>query len=576
MRTGLTGALVVALAAPTAQAGSAVTWQDILADHRTTGDVVSYGLGPQGQRYSPLDRIDRANVADLVPAWAFSFGGGRQRGQEAQPLVHDGTIFVTASYSRVYAIDARSGRELWEYDHLLPDDLKVCCDVVNRGAALWGDLVLFATLDAQLVALDRVTGAVRWQERVDDYRAGYSQTAAPLIVRDLIVTGNAGGEWGVSGRVDARDAATGRLVWSRPVIEGFTGTLHGSPTTMTGELNRTWPGEVWRHGGGAPWNGSTYDPTIDLIYVGTGNPSPVNPYERAGDNLYTSSTLALDPATGGIVWHFQYTPHDGWDYDGVNEFVAFDYQEGGRTVQAGAHADRNGFFYVLDRTDGRFLRGFPFVSQVTWASGLDEQGRPVETGNRPADPAPNAGKSMNLIFTAPGFLGAKNWMPMAYSPASGLFYVPSNEWGMEYRYEPVAYEEGERYVGIDPTMKPLYPDHIGVLRAIDPVAGRIVWEHEERGPLWGGVLATGSGLVFTGTPEGFLKAFDAETGAELWRFQTGSGVIGSLITWEMDGRQYLAVVSGWGGGVGMWGGEVVNRFDNSNEGGTLWVFRLHP
>ena len=183
-------------------------------------------------------------------------------------------------------MDARTGHERWQYDHVLPDDLKVCCDVINRGAALWGDLVIFATLDAQLLALDRATGAVRWQERIDDYRAGYSQTAAPLIVRDLVVTGNAGGEWGVSGRVDARDAATGRLVWSRPVIEGTMGTLRGAPSTMTGELNRTWRGKAWQHGGGAPWNGGTYDPASDLIYVGTGNPSPVNPSERAGDNLH--------------------------------------------------------------------------------------------------------------------------------------------------------------------------------------------------------------------------------------------------------------------------------------------------
>ncbi|MEJ2455596.1 MAG: methanol/ethanol family PQQ-dependent dehydrogenase [Candidatus Thiodiazotropha sp.] len=553
-----------------------VTQADIDADATTPGDVVSWGMGQQGQRYSPLKKINKGNVKKLVPAWSFSFGGEKQRGQEAQPVVHNGRIFVTGSYSRLYAIDAKTGEELWQYDHRLPDGILPCCDVINRGAALYDDLVIFGTLDARLVALDQATGKVKWRSKIDDYKAGYSFTAAPLIVKDMVITGVSGGEFGVVGRVEARDAKTGELRWIRPSVEGHMGYIWKDGKKMenglTGKTNATWPGDMWKTGGAATWQGGTYDHETGLIFYGTGNPAPWNAHLRPGDNLYSTSTLAIDPDTGKIAWHYQYTPNDGWDYDGVNEVVSFNVD--GKKLAG--HADRNGFFYVLDRTNGKLENAFPFVTRTDFAKGIDmKTGRPIETGLRPGDPTKSAdGKKGESIFIAPSFLGAKNWMPMAYSPDTELFYVPANEWGMDLWNEPVTYKKGAAYLGAGFTIKPLYDDYIGALRAVDPKTGKIKWEYKNNAPLWGGVMTTGGGLVFTGTPEGYLKAFDAESGEELWKFQTGSGVVGCPVTWEQDGEQYIAVPSGWGGAVPLWGGDVASKVKYLNQGGSLWVFKL--
>ena len=293
--------------------------------------------------------------------------------------------------------------------------------------------------------------------------------------------------------------------------------------------------------------------------------------------MYSASTVAIDPDTGKISWHYQTTPNDGWDYDGVNEFISFDMEKDGQTVKAGAKADRNGFFYVIDRTNGNLINATPFVSQITWADRIDlETGRPVESGNRPGDPSQSTdGKKGESVFTAPSFLGGKNWMPMAYSQQTGLFYIPANEWGMDLWNEPITYKKGAAYLGAGFTIRPLYEDYIGALRAVDPSSGEIVWEYKNNAPLWGGVLTTGGGLVFTGTPEGYLKALDAKSGEEVWQFQTGSGIVGCPVTWEMDGEQYIAVPSGWGGAVPLWGGEVAKRVNFLNQGGSLWVFKLH-
>ncbi|WP_431855993.1 methanol/ethanol family PQQ-dependent dehydrogenase [Azospirillum sp.] len=567
----LAAGLAVWAAAATA---GPVSSDDILKDATSTGDVLSYGLGPQGQRFSPLAKLTPETVAKLVPVWSFSFGGEKQRGQEAQPLVHDGVMYVTGSYSRLFAVDARTGHKKWQYDHRLPEGIMPCCDVVNRGAAIHGNKVYFTTLDARLVALDKDTGKVVWNKKMADYQAGYSNTAAPLIVEGKVITGNSGGEFGIVGMVEARDAETGELVWQRPMVEGHMGTLNGKESTRTGTLNASWPGDLWKTGGGATWLGGTYDPETRTLFFGTGNPAPWNSHLRPGDNLYTSSTVALDPDTGEIKWHYQTTPHDGWDFDGVNEFVSFDLKKDGKVVKAGAKADRNGFFYVIDRTSGKLLNASPFVSKITWAKEIDlKTGRPVYIDdNRPADPS--GAEKGKPVFAAPAFLGAKNWMPMAYSPQSELFYVPANEWGMDIWNEPITYKKGAAYLGAGFTIKPLYNDYIGALRAMDPKTGKIVWEYKNPAPLWGGVLTTGGNLVFTGTPEGFLKAFDAKTGKEVWKFQTGSGVVGCPITWEMDGEQYVAVVSGWGGAVPLWGGDVAKLVKDINQGGSLWVFKL--
>jgi alcohol dehydrogenase (cytochrome c) len=569
---------MVALAMGSMAAQAVVTDKMILDDAKTTGDVLSWGMGTQGQRYSPLKQINASTIGKLVPAWSFSFGGEKQRGQESQPVIHNGIMFVTGSYSRIYALDAKTGQKLWKYEHRLPEGIMPCCDVINRGAALYDNLVIFATLDAQLVALDQKTGDVVWKEKIDDYKAGYSASAAPLIVDGLLLTGVSGGEFGVVGRVEARDAKTGQLVWTRPTVEGHMGYRYDKDgkqieNGVSGTQGKSWPGDLWQTGGAATWLGGTYDPRTGLAYFGTGNPAPWNSNLRKGDNLFSCSTVAIDVKTGQIKWHYQNTPNDGWDFDGVNEFVTFD--DGNRIL--GAKADRNGFFYVNDAKTGQLVNAFPFVKKITWATGIDlKTGRPnYVPENRPGDPTASAdGKKGQTVFAAPGFLGGKNQMPMAYSPETKLFYVPANEWGMDIWNEPITYKKGAAYLGAGFTIKTLNEDYVGAMRAIDPKTGKVAWEVKNNAPLWGGVLTTGGNLVWWGTPEGFLQAADAKTGKVLWKFQTGSGVVAPPVTWEDKGEQYVAVVSGWGGAVPLWGGDVAKRVNYLEQGGSVWVFKL--
>jgi len=578
MQPKLLSALISIGLAATAAAHAQVTDKMIQSEATTHGNILTWGLNTQGQRYSPLKQVNTGSVARLAPVWAFSFGGEKQRGQESQPVIHNGKMFVTASYSRIFALDATTGKKLWKYEHRLPEGIMPCCDVVNRGAALYDNLVIFATLDAQLVALDQNTGDVVWKEKIDDYAAGYSATAAPIIANGLLLTGVSGGEFGVVGRVEARDAKTGKMVWSRPTVEGHMGYTYDKDGNkkdngISGTANKSWPGDLWKTGGSATWLGGTYDPKTGLAYFGTGNPAPWNSHLRQGDNLFSCSTVAVDVKTGQIQWHYQGTPNDGWDFDGVNEFVTFDMD--GKRV--GGKADRNGFFYVNDARTGQLINAFPFVKKITWASGIDlKTGRPnFIAENRPGDPtAAMEGKKGTSVFAAPGFLGGKNQMPMAYSPDTKLFYVPANEWGMDIWNEPVAYKKGAAYLGAGFTIKPLNEDYIGALRAIDPKTGKIAWEVKNSAPLWGGVLTTGGNLVFWGTPEGYLKAADARTGKILWEFQTGSGVVAPPVTWQQGGEQYVSVVSGWGGAVPLWGGEVAKKVNLLEQGGMVWVFKI--
>jgi alcohol dehydrogenase (cytochrome c) len=576
---------ILAAVASVLLAGTAtaeVTEADLANDQTITTQIVTNGMGRHLQRYSPLDMLNKENVKYLQASWAFSLGGEKQRGQETQPLIYDGVMYITGSYSRLYAIDVMTGEELWQYDARLPEGILPCCDVINRGAALYGDLIVFGTLDARIVALNKDTGDVVWRDKIADYKAGYSYTAAPLIVNGLVITGNSGGEFGIIGEVQARNVENGDLVWTRPVIEGHMGTLNGEESTMTGTLNATWPGDLWKTGGGATWLGGSYDERTDTIIMGTGNPAPWNSHLRGagtptddgmGDNLYAASRIGIDPATGEIKWHFQTTPREGWDYDGVNEVVAYDDRAGNQRL---ATADRNGFFYVLDAANGGYVGATPFVKDISWASGIDDNGRPIFIEeNRPGDPAAAAdGKKGEVVFSSPGFLGGKNWMPMAFSQNTGNFYVPSNEWGMDIWNEPITYKKGAAYLGSGFTIKPNYEDHIGSLKAIDPDTLEVKWEFKNEAPLWGGVMTTGGGLVFTGTPEGKFIAFDDETGDILWSFQTGSGIVGQPVTWEMDGEQYVSVISGWGGAVPLWGGEVASKVNYLNQGGMVWTFKL--
>jgi alcohol dehydrogenase (cytochrome c) len=569
---------LAAMACAAAGTQASVTDQMIQTDNRTGKNVLSWGLSTDGERYSPLKQVNAATVSRLVPAWAFSFGGEKQRGQESQPVIYNGKMFVTASYSRLFALDATTGKKLWKYEHRLPEGIMPCCDVVNRGAALYDNLVIFSTLDAQLVALNQDTGDVEWKEKIDDYQAGYSSTAAPIIANGLILTGVSGGEFGVVGRVEARDAKTGKLVWVRPTVEGHMGYKFDADgkkieNGISGTTGQTWPGDLWKTGGAATWLGGTYDAKTGLAYFGTGNPAPWNSHLRKGDNLFSCSTVAIDIKTGQIKWHYQGTPNDGWDFDGVNEFVTFDGPDGRRL---GGKADRNGFFYVIDANNGKLENAFPFVKKITWASGIDlKTGKPnFNADNRPGDPTSGDGKKGQSVFSAPSFLGGKNQMPMAYSPDTKLFYVPANEWGMEIWNEPIAYKKGAAYLGAGFTIKTVNDDYIGALRAMDPKTGKIVWEVKNGAPLWGGVLTTGGNLVFWGTPEGYLKAADAKTGKVVWEYQTGSGVVAPPVTWEQNGTQYVAVVSGWGGAVPLWGGDVAKKVNYLEQGGMVWVFKL--
>ncbi|TCK08965.1 methanol/ethanol family PQQ-dependent dehydrogenase [Marinobacterium mangrovicola] len=598
MRAAALGAALGLTALP-ASASTPVTWDDIQQDQATTDDVLGYGIGPKAQRYSPMDAINTDNVKRLVPAWTYSFGDEKQRGQESQALVHDGVIYVTGSYSRIFAIDAKTGKQIWSYTARLPDGIRPCCDVVNRGAAIYGDKVFFGTLDAKMVALNKDTGKVVWRETFGDYEEGYTMTGAPTIVKDqstgrvMLIHGSSGDEFGVVGKLFARDPDTGEEIWMRPFVEGHMGRLNGEESTPTGDPDApSWPDdparetgkvEAWSHGGGAPWQSASYDAETNTIIVGAGNPAPWNTWERTAegddprnwDNLYTSGQVAVEPSTGEVKWFYQHTPNDAWDFSGNNELVLFEYDEEGETVKATAHADRNGFFYVVNRENGDFIRAFPFVDNITWASHIDpDSGRPVENENqRPPKPAPGEERGES-IEVSPPFLGGKNWNPMAYSQDTGLFYVPGNHWKEEYWTENVSYSKGNAYLGQGFRIRRMYDDHVGILRAMDPLTGDVAWEHKEPLPLWAGVLATKGGLVFTGTGDGYLKAFDAKSGEEVWSFQTGSGIISSPITWEMDGEQYIGVASGYGGAVPLWGGDMAVLTKPVPQGGSFWAFKL--
>ena len=592
--------LTLGLSAGMSHATSSVSWDDIANDANTPEDVLGYGIGPKAQRYSPMSQINKDNIHKLTPAWSFSFGDEKQRGQESQALVHDGTIYVTGSYSRVFAIDARTGKRKWAYSARLPEDIRPCCDVVNRGAAIYGDKIFFGTLDAAVVALDKETGKVIWKKKFGDHKAGYTMTGAPTLVKDkksgktLLIHGSSGDEFGVVGKLFARDPDTGKEVWMRPFVEGHYGRLNGEKSTPTGDPSApSWPDdpntetgkvEAWSHGGGAPWQSASYDAETNTIIIGAGNPAPWNGWARTAeggdpkdfDSLYTSGQVGVDPTTGEVKWFYQHTPNDAWDFSGNNELVLFEYKEkNGKLVKATAHADRNGFFYVVDRENGDFIRGFPFVDNITWATGIDPKtGRPIEVeGQRPPKPAEGEKRGAS-VEVSPPFLGGKNWNPMAYSQDTGLFYVPGNHWKEDYWSEQVQYSKGNAYLGMGFRIKKMYDDHVGILRAMDPKTGKVAWEHKEKLPLWAGVLATKGGLVFTGTGDGYLKAFDDKTGKELWSFQTGTGIISPPITWEMDGEQYIGVTTGYGGAVPLWGGDMADLTKPVPQGGSFWVFKL--
>ncbi|MGH9392224.1 MAG: pyrroloquinoline quinone-dependent dehydrogenase [Vicinamibacteria bacterium] len=517
------------LCASTARAQ--LTPERLLGAEKEPGNWLTYSGNYKSWRFSPLDRITRENVHQLRLKWVHQM---RNPQVETTPLVVDGVLYLTEPPNDVAALDAETGRVFWRYRRSLPTDLRACCGKVNRGLAMQGESLFMGTLDAHLIALDARTGDLVWDVEVADYRKGYSITGAPLAVKNRIVTGIAGGEYGIRGFLDAYDAQTGERKWR----------FYTSP--VPGEAgNETWEGDSWKTGGAPTWVTGSYDPELNLIVWGTGNPSPDwNGDDRDGDNLYSDSAIALDADTGELKWHFQFVPHDVHDWDAVQVPVLVDGDWEGRPRRLVYWAHRGGFYYVLDRTTGQFLFGTPFA-KVTWASGLDENGRPIR--NPGIDPTEEG------VSLWPGVQGATNWYSPSYSPATGLFYLSAWENKGIYRKDDAEYNAGDLYLGGGIEFELPEEPGYGAVRALDPKTGRKVWDFELVGKPWSGVLSTASKLVFAGSHEGYFYALDGESGRELWRVYLGGSDLGSLggaamstspITYLVNGRQHVSMASG--------------------------------
>ena len=500
-----------------------VTWQRLVNAADEPHNWLMYNGTLDSQRFSRLDRIDRGNVADLELKWAHHIP--QLDRAETTPLVVDGVMFITESPSNVVAVDAATGRPFWRYDHPLPDDLRVCCGRNNRGVAILDDLLFMSTLDAHLVAIDARTGSLVWNREVADHRGGYSKTAAPLVVKDRVVTGIAGGEYGIRGFLDAYDARTGEREWRTYTIPG--------PDHPD---NLTWAGDSWRTGGSPTWITGSYDPELNLVYWGTGNPGPDwNGDVRSGDNLYADSVLALDGDTGEMSWYFQFTPHDVHDWDAIQIPVLADIELDGEARKAMLWANRNGFYYTLDRETGEFLLGEAFAHQ-TWAEGLDSNGRPIRR--------PNTFPSRTGTLVAPIAGGATNWWSPAYSPRTGLLYVNAFDGEARFFIRDQEYVEGDSFTG-GGTETPLPIDHYAsAIRAIDPTTGDIRWEFPMTPRSRAGVLATAGDLVFSASVDGYFYALDAESGAPLWQISLGGPVNASPMSYSVGDRQFVTMTIG--------------------------------
>ena len=537
-----------------AEARPPVTPARLLQGTDVSADWLMYGGNYQNWRHSNLKDINRSNVAKLRPAWIFQTGVPGQL--EAAPIVADGVMYLTASYNHLFALDPITGDVLWHYERQLPSDVQICCGPTNRGVAIAGNKLYMGTLDAHLMAFDRNTGDVVWDVPMDDFKAGYSATAAPLMVEGKVIIGIAGGEYGARGFIDAYDAETGKRVWRRYTI----------PTT--GEPGaETWAGDSFKTGGGPAWTTGTYDPKAGLLYWATGNPSPDwNGDSREGDNLYTNSVLALNPADGSVKWHFQFTPHDVWDYDGNTGLFLLDTVDHGKSVHAIVQPNRNGFLYVLDAATGKFIRGTQYTDSLNWAKGLDPNGRPI------FDPKFVPMANGNPEFICPGNVGGQNGSyTAAYSPGSKLLYVPVIESCGKMEKQAAVFVNGTPFWGGGPgTMQGEDGSSYGHLSAIDPATGKTKWRYKDDYPLVGGTLATAGGVVFTGNQAGYALAFDDTTGKPLWKFQTGSMVRGQPITYKLGGTQYVAVPSG-GGGIAV---AIIGEHPKVTKGSALVVFAL--
>jgi len=548
------------------------------------------------QRYSALDQITNKNVKNLQVAWTFSTGV--LRGHEGGPLVIGNMMYVHAPFpNTVFALDlSKGGQIVWKYEPKQdPNVIPVmCCDTVNRGVAYGDGMIFLHQADTNLVALDAKTGKEIWKVADGDPAKGETGTSAPMVIKNLVLVGNSGGEFGVVGHVTAYDSKTGKQVWRGNSMGPDADTLMdpekttelGKPVGKDSGIS-TWQGDQWKIGGGTTWGWMSYDPELNLVYYGTGNPSTWNPVQRPGDNKWSMTIFARDADTGMAKWVYQMTPHDEWDYDGVNEVILADVKVGGKDHKALVHFDRNGFGYTLDRVSGELLVAEKYDPAVNWATKVDlKTGKPERVKQFSTEAG---GEDTNTQNICPAALGSKDQQPSAYSPKTGLFYVPTNHVCMDYEPYKIAYTAGQPYVGATLSMyPPKGEENLGNFIAWDAGTGKIKWSLPEPFSVWSGALATAGDVVFYGTLEGYLKAVDAHTGKELYRFKTPSGIIGNVNTYEHDGKQYVAVLSGVGGwaGIGMAAGltgdqeglGAVGAYKALSSytalGGTMTVFKL--
>ncbi len=543
-------ALAAAPVALTAQ-----TAQDLIKDQDTPSDVLTYGMGYGQQRYSKLTQIGKTSVKRLVPVWNFSLNN--PQAQENQPIISGGIMYVS-THTDTFAIDALTGKQVWRNTLEFAADVPkmACCGLINRGVAIYQGKVFRTTLDAKVQALDARTGKELWKSTAIDYKLGHAMTVAPLVANGVLITGIAGGEYGTRGFIDGWDPDTGKQLWRR-----YTTAAQGE------KGGDTWPGDTAQKGGAPAWITGSYDPELDLVYWGTGNAGPWNAEFRKGDNLYVASVLALRAKTGEIVWHYQFTPNDPYDYDAVNELVHASLMVKGVRTKVIMQANKNGFFYVIDRTNGKLLAANQFAKKVNWADRIDlASGRPVESE------LTKKFRAGEKIEVWPSALGGKNWMPMSFNPKTGLAYANTLDFGMPYKLLTPEYKQGEWFLGVEFTGVTPAKGVRGSLQAIDPMTGKAKWEMPwEEMPSLSGTLTTAGGLVFTGAMSGEFMALDADNGKKLWQFQTGSGIIGQPVTWEHKGRQYVTVVSGVGGVYALIGDE---RLAAVPAGGSVWTFAL--
>ena len=507
-----------------------VTFERILRADEEPGNWLTYNRTYSSQHHSPLDQINRENVADLELKWVFQARSLHKF--EMTPLVVDDVVYVVQMPNDVVALDAVTGRKFWQYTHAMEGEVNVCCGRINRGLAILGDTLYMGTIDGKLVALDAKTGAVVFSRQIVDTTGGYSLTHAPLVLKDKLIVGSAGGEYGIRGFIVALDPRNGDEIWRFHTIPG-----PGEPG------HETWSGDSWERGGGSIWLTGSYDPKLNLTYWGVGNPAPDwNGDVRLGDNLYTDSVVALDADTGKLKWHFQFTPHDEWDWDAVQIPVLVDREWEGEQRKLMLWANRNGFYYVLDRTTGEFLHGKNFV-EVTWAKGLDENGRPIRI--------PEASPTREGVRVSPAVQGGTNWYSPAYSEKTGLFYVSAWEYSSVYYKGDPTYTRGNRYPGSVPhgvwpnTMKDSEEQQgYGAIRALSPTTGDLEWEFRMTGIGESGILSTAGDMLVTGSREGYMLVLDSFTGKNILTINLGGIVAASPITFTAGGKQRIAVSSG--------------------------------